>query len=74
MGPGKQSERYFYLNPVPAETNKTEINATSSALQTISVDDAEELQGDESPNKEELVPDEDESSDEGEKKLGLRKA
>ena len=53
-----------------AETNE-EINVTLSALQTSFVDDVEESEGDESPNEEELVPDEDESGDEGEKSRDL---
>ena len=52
------------------ETNE-EINITLSALQTSFVDDVEESEGDESPYEEELVPDEDESGDEGEKSRDL---
>ena len=70
MAPGKEPDRYLYLNPVLAETNK-EINVTSCALQTSFVDDVEESVGDERPNEEELVPDEDEAGNKEEKSRDL---
>ena len=72
MTPGKELDWYLYLNSVLAEANE-EITVTSSALQASFVDDLEESGGDKSTNEEELVPDEDESDDEGEKSRDLGK-
>ena len=67
---GTKPDWYLYLHSVLAET-KEEVNVTSIALQTSFVDDVEESEGNESPNEEELVPDEDEFGDKGEKSRDL---
>ena len=70
LAPEKEPDWYLFLNLQLAET-KREINVTSGALQTSFVDDVEESEGDECPNEEDLIPDEDESGDEGEKRRDL---